>query len=216
MPPFPDFSNVTSTDGLVMTDGGGRFQLQKVRSATTGPPGSSNSSTGNNVGFVSQWTNHPTTLTVPLSASAGDVVWLLVSGSTNNMQTRLANAVLRFNYSGTDADGDSGGRTEELELVPPLNYWSLTKIAGIDYDYARDGFCLPAEPPPQMQLGKDNDNIYSRFGFFGEKGKRACFAKMEPGPTARNGIERETFRFRGRRTQPCHGLYVACDTGRAA
>lgn len=64
------------------------------------------------------------------------------------MQTRLANAVLTFNYS--------DGHSEALELVPPLNYWSLTKIAGIDYDYTRDGFCLPAKPPPQVQLGEHN------------------------------------------------------------
>lgn len=78
----------------------------------------------------------------------GDVIWLLIAGSTNNMQTRLANAVLTFNYS--------DGHSEALELVPPLNYWSLTKIAGIDYDYTRDGFCLPAKPPPQVQLGEHN------------------------------------------------------------
>ena len=92
---------------------------------------------------------YPTAVTVPLSnISTGDVVWLLISGSTNNMQTRLANAVIRFQCV--------NGTTEELELTPPINYWSLTPIAGIDYDYVRDGFCLPAKPPPTVQLGGHN------------------------------------------------------------
>ncbi len=42
---------------------------------------------------------------------------------------------------------------ESFDLVPPFNYWSLSPIGGIDYDYARDGFCLPATPPPTVQLG---------------------------------------------------------------
>lgn len=147
LPPFPDFSNVSS-DGLVWTASGGRFQLHNVQNTTHKESEERNNTRGSNVAFVSQWHNWPTKLTVPVSAGPGEVIWLLIAGSTNNMQTRLANAVLQFNYS--------DGHAEELELIPPLNYWSLTKIAGIDYDYSRDGFCLPTEPPPQVQLGEHN------------------------------------------------------------
>jgi hypothetical protein len=71
------------------------------------------------------------------------------------MQTRLANAAINFTYSG-------GGRVETLELIPPLNLWTLAPIGGQYYDYVRDGFCLPATPPPTMQLGKNNNaNVYS-------------------------------------------------------
>ena len=133
----------------MVTANGGRFQLYNTHIATA-EAGVGETSVRRNVGFVSQWRNWPTQITVPLpgTVDVGDVIWLLVAGSTNNMQTRLANAVLRFNYS--------DGHAETLELVPPLNYWSLTKIAGIDYDYSRDGFCLPPEPPPQVQLGEHN------------------------------------------------------------
>ena len=31
-----------------------------------------------------------------------------------------------------------------------------TPIGGIDYDYERDGFCLPTVPPPTVQLGESN------------------------------------------------------------
>lgn len=64
------------------------------------------------------------------------------------MQTGLANAQIKFDYV--------DGTTDTLELIPPANYWSLTPIGGIDYDYARDGFCLPSVPPPTVQLGESN------------------------------------------------------------
>jgi hypothetical protein len=81
---------------------------------------------------------------VPVN-KAGDSVWLLVAGSSNPMQVRIANAVLRFEY----ADGVK----EELELVNPTNFWSLCPFLWSDYEYAREGFSLPKEKPSQVQLG---------------------------------------------------------------
>ena len=137
-PPFPNFKLVPE-NGSVVTAQGARFNLRHCSEAA-------------NVAFVSRWTNYPTSVTVPVTAAAGDIVWLLVAGSTNAMQTRLANAVIRYHY----ADGSSAALDEELELLPPINYWSLTPIGGIDYDYGRDAFCLPPEPPPTVQLGDHN------------------------------------------------------------
>jgi len=37
--------------------------------------------------------------------------------------------------------------------VPPLNFWSLCPFGRADYDYPRDGFCLPKVPPATVQLG---------------------------------------------------------------
>jgi hypothetical protein len=134
--PFPTFFENYTTSGGVTTPQGAQFQLRAKEPKNTA--------------FVSQWHNHPTNVTVPLSSKveSGDVVWLLISGSTNNMQTRLANAVIHFSYT--------NGTIEHLELVPPLNYWALSPIGGVDYDYVRDGFCLPPTPPPTMQLGEAN------------------------------------------------------------
>jgi len=78
---------------------------------------------------------------------AAEAVWLLIAGSTNPMQTRIANAVLKFRYS--------DGAVENLDLVPPLNFWSLCPLGGRDYLYERDGFCLPKQPPPAAQLGNN-------------------------------------------------------------
>jgi hypothetical protein len=99
-----------------------------------------------NIAFASLWDNWPRLISVPVNAAA-ESVWLLVCGSTNPMQGRIANAALRFRYS--------DGQEEKLELVPPFNFWTLCPFGGVDYDYARDAFCLPKTPPPQVQLGKN-------------------------------------------------------------
>ena len=36
-----------------------------------------------------------------------------------------------------------------------MNFWSLCKFGRVDYDYKRDGFALPKERPPQVQLGEN-------------------------------------------------------------
>jgi hypothetical protein len=75
-------------------------------------------------------------------------VWLLIAGSTNPMQTRLANAVLRFVYD--------DGVNETMPLIPPDNFWSLSTYGSNDYDYTTDAFCLPERPPVSCQLGHQN------------------------------------------------------------
>ena len=99
---------------------------------------------GRNIGFTSLWDNWPTSIEIPIHRAA-TTIWLLVCGTTFPMQTRIANAAFRFRY----ADGE----IETLELVPPHNFWMLCPWGGEDYSYEHDAFCLPAEPPPQVQLG---------------------------------------------------------------
>lgn len=97
-----------------------------------------------NIAFTSLWDNWPVLVSVPVHAKGG-AVWLLVAGSASPMQGRIANAVIRFHY----ADGE----TEEMEIVPPLNYWAVCRFGNTDYQVARDGFSFAKEPPPQVQLG---------------------------------------------------------------
>jgi len=99
-----------------------------------------------NIAFASLWDNWPHMVSVPVNAAA-ESIWLMVCGSTNPMQGRIANAVLRFRYA--------DGQEEKLDLIPPFNFWTLCPFGGVDYDYARDAFCLPRTPPPQVQLGKN-------------------------------------------------------------
>jgi hypothetical protein len=99
-----------------------------------------------NVAFTSLWDNWPHSVTVPVDQAA-EAVWVLVCGSTFPMQTRIANAELRFLYA--------DGVTEKLELIPPLNFWSLCAWGDGDYSYETDGFCLPKQPPLTVQLGRN-------------------------------------------------------------
>ncbi|MFA4945615.1 MAG: hypothetical protein WC789_13065 [Lentisphaeria bacterium] len=101
---------------------------------------------GSNIAFTSLWDNWPKSVTVPVGQS-GDAVWLLICGSTNPMQGRIANAVIRFHYA--------DGRDESLELTPPWNFWSLCRFGPADYDSKKDGFALPKEAPSQVQLGEN-------------------------------------------------------------
>ena len=97
-----------------------------------------------NIAFTSLWDKWPKQVTVPVN-HMGEAVWLLVSGSTTPMQGKIANAVVRLKYV--------DGQQESLDLVPPENFWSLCKFGNVDYNYERDGFSLPKEPPPMVQLG---------------------------------------------------------------
>ena len=99
-----------------------------------------------NIAFTSRWDNWPRAVQIPL-AGAAEVIWLLLCGSTFPMQNRIANAELRFRYADE--------KVEKLELIPPLNFWSLCPWGGIDYSYEVDGFCLPRQPPPMVQLGNN-------------------------------------------------------------
>jgi hypothetical protein len=123
-----------------------------------------------NIAFTSMWDNWPRTVSVPVNRKA-DGIWLLVCGFTNPMQCRISNAEFRFTY--TD------GTVDKLELVPPLNFWSMCPFGGADYSYQRDGFALPQTPPALVNLG---DNC------------RAILLnrKLRPGATLRD-VTLETF-----------------------
>ncbi len=106
-----------------------------------------------NIAFTSLWDNWPDLVTVPVN-KAGDAAWFLICGSTTVMQGRIPNAVLRLQY----ADGIE----EQLELIPPYNYWNLALINGQnttdqhgdnDYTYADEAFSVPKPWPQRVQLG---------------------------------------------------------------
>jgi len=99
-----------------------------------------------NIAFTSLWDNYPSKIDFQVN-SKGDAIYFLVAGSTNMMQCQIANAVIRLNYS--------DGQTDSLELIPPLNFWSLCPIAGQDYTDEKDKFCLPDELPHRVQLGEN-------------------------------------------------------------
>jgi len=134
---FKNVANLTTAPGVITTPQGAQFHL--------------NATGTRNIAFASLWDNYAPTVNVSVLPSllpGATSVWVLLAGSTNPMQTRIANAVLRFVY-------DSGS-IEVLELVPPLNFWSLSAWGNNDYNYATDAFSLPPVPPPSVQLGNSN------------------------------------------------------------
>ena len=110
----------------------------------------------NNISFTSIWDNYPKKIDFPVN-KAGSAIFFLVSGSTNVMQCQIANAVIRLKYE--------DGKTDSLELIPPVNYWNLSLItAGAtaagqdsrsDYTSKTDRFCLPEKLPQRVQLGEN-------------------------------------------------------------
>src|SRR4029078_10230415 len=78
-----------------------------------------------NIAFTSQWDNFPKSVTIPISGKASQV-YLLMAGSTNPMQSRIANGRITVTY--TD------GTADILDLVNPDNWWP------IEQDYYIDGF----------------------------------------------------------------------------
>jgi hypothetical protein len=100
----------------------------------------------NNIAFTSIWDNWPKKVILPVNKQA-DAVWFLTCGFTSPMNTRIANAVVCLNYA--------NGQTDRLELIPPLNFWSLCPWEYADYNYDRDRFCLPKTPPASVQLGNN-------------------------------------------------------------
>jgi hypothetical protein len=99
-----------------------------------------------NVAFTSLWDNWPRSITIPVNQKS-EAIWLLLAGTTNPMQTRIANAEVRFCYA--------DGVVEQTPLVPPENFWTLCPLGGRDYDYGRDAFALPKIPPLTVQLGEN-------------------------------------------------------------
>lgn len=114
--------------------------------------------TGRNIVFTSLWDNWPNRISLPVNRS-GDAVFLLIAGSTNPMQCRIANAVITFRYA--------DGIFETLELIPPINYWNLAPISynvasggssisiRCDYTDPSVAFVVPKPYPETVQLGKN-------------------------------------------------------------
>ncbi len=109
-----------------------------------------------NIAFTSLWDNWPDDVTIPVNRK-GKAIFLLVCGSTNQMQCHIANAIVILDYADQSKD--------TLELIPPFNYWNLSPIhikAGAagqasrdDYTNAIDSFAVPKPWPSTVQLGEN-------------------------------------------------------------
>ena len=100
----------------------------------------------NNILFTSQWDNYPHKKQIPLQSSASHA-YLLMAGSTNPMQSRMVNGVVRIKY--TDGTADS------LELKNPENWWP------IDQDYLDDGYAFQTNAPKPIRIHLKTGKVVS-------------------------------------------------------
>ena len=92
-----------------------------------------------NIAFTSRWDNFPRDISIPLNGKASHV-YLLMAGSTNQMQSRFENGEVIVTYVDNS--------TEKLSLENPTNWWAIDQDYMID-DYA---FRRPETIPPRVDL----------------------------------------------------------------
>ena len=99
---------------------------------------------GKNVIYTSLWENYPTAVEIPLTGR-GRRLMLMMAGSTNHMQSHIANGLLTVTY--TD------GTSSTLELINPDNWASIEQMG------VNDGYSYRA--PALWRLGLQN-GLFSR------------------------------------------------------
>ena len=95
---------------------------------------------GQNIIYTSLWDNYPDSVSIPVNSTASKA-WLLMAGSTNHMQCRIANGIVVAQYK--------DGTADTLQLVNPDNW------CPIEQDYYVDGkaFRTVATRPYRVSLG---------------------------------------------------------------
>ena len=95
---------------------------------------------GQNVVFTSLWDNYPDSVVIPVTGKAA-FAYLLMAGSTNNMQSRIDNGLVIAEYSDNTSD--------TLHLMNPLNWCPIEQ----DYYYDEYAFWAPEKRPYRVHLG---------------------------------------------------------------
>lgn len=99
---------------------------------------------GKNIAYTSLWDNYPDSITFPLKGKASHA-YLMMAGSTNPMQSRIANGIITVTY--TD------GTTDCLELSNPDNW------CPIEQDYADDGKAFRLAYPRPYRVGLSTGKV---------------------------------------------------------
>ncbi len=110
----------------------------------------------NNIVFTSMWDVYPDSVVIPLTGNAAEAAFLM-AGTTNPMQSRLVNGLIRMNY--TD------GTSDILELRNPENWWP------IEQDYYVDGYAFTTDAPRPLRVSlKSGTEIPANYKYTGIKG----------------------------------------------
>lgn len=141
-------------------DAGLRSQIRDGQLSTSLGVSFRTPATGRNIAFTSLWDNYPDSLRIPLSGHASHA-YLLMAGSTNHMQCRIANGVIRACY--TD------GTSDILELVNPDNWCPIEQDFYVD-DLA---FSVPSPRPYRIHFktGTVSNDLGKELGIKGVYGR---------------------------------------------
>ena len=104
---------------------------------------------GQNIIFTSLWDNYPDSVVIPMSGTA-QRAWLLMAGSTNHMQCRIANGVVVARYK--------DGTADSLHLVNPDNW------CPIEQDYYVDGRAFRAAQPRPYRVSLSTGKVSRDLG----------------------------------------------------
>jgi len=105
--------------------------------------------TGHNIAFTSLWDNYPDSISIPMSAKASRA-WLLMAGSTNHMQSRIANGIVVAHYK--------DGTSDTLQLVNPDNW------CPIEQDYYIDGIAFRTAMTTPYRIALASDIVSREIG----------------------------------------------------
>ena len=128
---------------------------------------------GHNIIYTSLWDNYPDSVSIPINRSAS-MAWLLMAGSTNHMQCRIANGIVVAHYK--------DGTSDTLQLVNPDNW------CPIERDYYVDGQAFRAVSPRPYRIALATGTVSRDLG----KAMKLPFANAqggELGPKSADGGE---------------------------
>ena len=104
---------------------------------------------GHNIAYTSLWDNYPDSISIPVSGSAS-TAWLLMAGSTNHMQSRIANGIVVAQYK--------DGTADTLQLVNPDNW------CPIEQDYYTDGKAFQTAQPRPYRISFETGKVSRDLG----------------------------------------------------
>ena len=107
--------------------------------------------TGANIRYTSLWDNYPDTASVPLHGRATHA-YLMMAGSTNHMQYKMANGVVRIRYR--------DGTEQAVELINPTTWVPIEQ----DIYYDRGAFRPIAGSVPPYRIHFGTGRISRRLG----------------------------------------------------
>ncbi len=104
---------------------------------------------GRNVAYTSLWDNYPDSITVALKGQAAHA-YLMMAGTTNQMQSRIANGLIRVEYA--------DGTVQTIELTNPDNW------CPIEQDYYTDDHAFRVEGKRPYRVHLMSDKVSRNLG----------------------------------------------------